>query len=389
MRVDMVAAAWEAEPAEHAAYVEDLAAALSRQGHEVTLHVRRHTPDLPDVERTRRGYDLVRVPAGPPVPLSRVELLHHLDEFATFLDRDWARNAPDVVHLHSWMSGLAVRESPAPLVQSFHGLKFVEHRLHRLVVRGRTDLERLVALAADRVVATSSEELFGLVRLGVPRRKMSLVPWGVDAERFSPDGPVAPRGDLRRVLALGEVLPHNGFHTAITALATVPRAELVIAGPIRSATPREDPEVARLVGHARKLGVADRVRFTSLVAPDDLPALVRSADVVTCVPWHDPCGAGAMQAMACGVPVVASAVGALTDIVIDDLTGVLVPPRDPVAVARAVRRLLEDPIKRDVCALTGTDRARTRYGWGRIATEVVGAYRKTTRTRRGGASAER
>jgi len=384
----MVAASWEAESAEHAAHIDDLSAALSRQGHEVTLHVRRHAPDLPESEPTLRGYDLVRVPAGPPTRLSKSALLPHLDEFAAFLDRDWAKHAPDVVHLHSWQSGLAVRESAAPLVQSFHDLKVVEHQIDRMVVRSRTHMERLVALAADRVVASSSDEVFGLARMGVSRTRMSLVPWGVDTERFRPDGPVAPRGGGRRVLALGDVLPHNGYRTAIAAMVTIPDAELLIAGPIRSADPGEDPESCRLLDHARRLGVADRVRFAAAVSQADLPALLRSADVVVCVPWHESCGIAVLQAMACGVPVIASAVGALTDIVIDGLTGVLVPARDAVALRRALRELLEDPLKRDVCAIAGTDRARSRYSWSRVAAEVAGAYRKTTRTRRRGVTAE-
>ncbi|MCS7478462.1 glycosyltransferase [Umezawaea endophytica] len=386
MRIDMVAAAWEAEPAEHVAHIEDLSAALSRQGHEVTLHVRRHAPGLPESEPTRRGYDLVRVPVGPPTRLPKAALIPHLDEFAAYLDRDWAKHAPDVIHLHSWHSGLAVRDSPAPLVQSFHGIRVVEHRIDRMVVRGRTDLERLVALGADRVIAASSDEVFGLVRIGVPGARMSVVPWGVDTDRFRPDGPVAHRGAERRVVALGSALPYNGLRTAITAMAAVPGAELLITGPARPAAPDEE---CGLLEHARRIGVADRVRFTGEVHPDDLPALLRSADIVVCVPWHEPCGVAVVQAMACGVPVIATAVGAMTDVIIDGVTGVLVPPRDAVALRRALRELLEDPIKRDVCAINGTDRARARYSWNRIATEVANAYRKTTRTRRRGATAEK
>ena len=385
MRIDVVAASWEAESAEHRTHIADLSAELGARGHDVTLHIRRDSPEPPDFERTRQGFDLVRVPAGPAAPLSSAALLPHLDEFASVLDRTWADRVPDVVHLHSWQSGLAVREPPAPLVQSFHGLKLADGGR-------RAELERLVALAADHVLATSADEVAQLGRTGVPRTRVSLVPWGVDPERFRPDGPTAPRGAEARVVVLGDVEPRGEVDTAIDALAAVPHAELLVVGAIRSRVPREDPEFARLVRHARDLGVDHRVRFTGQVGRAELPALLRSADVVVRVPREEPSGVRAVQAMACGVPVVASAVGALTDIVLDDLTGVLVPPRDPVALGRAVRDLLASPVRREVYSITGGERARSRYSWDRVVEEVVDVYAKAARTpskKRGGAAASR
>jgi len=379
LTIHVVATAWEAESVEFRQHLSDLSAALSRQGHQVTLFIRRTAHGLPEVERTRTGYDLVRIAAGPPTSLSKAALLPHLTEFASRLDQRWSAHGPDVVHLQSWLSGLAVQDSPAPLVQSFHGLKIVED------ARGTSklkDLERLTALAADHVVVASSSELHGLVRAGVPRARTSLVSWGVDTELFSPMGPAAPRGDVPRVLALGEVSPRSGFRTAIEALAVVPDAELVIAGPVPSAVPREDPEVIGLVQHAREHGVADRVRFTGRLNHRDLAALLRSADVAVRVPWHEPAGVSALQAMACGVPLIASTADALIDIVIDELTGVLVPPGDATALGQALRDLLADPTRREICATTSVDRAQTRYSWDRVTTELVAAYLKTCRVPR-------
>jgi glycosyltransferase involved in cell wall biosynthesis len=389
LRIAVVAASWEAESAEHTTHIADLSAAVSRQGHEVALYVRRDAPGQPESQRTPHGYDLVRVPAGPPVRLSNTDLLPHLDAFATYLDDEWSRQAPDVVHLHSWLSGLAVRDADAPLVQSFHGLDVVEYHFRGVVVRRRTDPERLVALGSDRVVAASSEELFALARLDVPRSNLSLVPWGVDTDRFRPDGPTAPRGAVRRIVALGEVAPRSGFQTAISALAAVPDAELLVVGPIGSPVPHEDPEVVRLVEHARKHGVADRVRFTGQVDPAELPLLLRSADVAVCPQWRASSGASSLRAMACGVPVIASATGALTDIVIDGVTGVLVPPRDPLALGRALRDLLSNPLRCEAYASSSVARARARYRWERVAADLVGTYRRAIRGRRACAIAER
>jgi len=377
----MVAASWENDPVEQRAHVAGLAAALSGHGHDVTLYVRRDSRALPERRRTPHGYELVRVPEGPTTPLSRAELLPHLDGMAAYLDRDWERRSPDVVHLHSWMSGLAVRDSGAPLVQSFHALKVVEDRFQRSsgsAARWRMALERLIAISADRIIAASNDEVAELGRIGVPRSRMSLVPWGIDPDQFSPDGPTASRGHRARVLAVGEVLPRNGFHTAIDAMAAVPGAELVIADPVRLTAPRHNPEVRRLLQYAEKRSVAHRVRFTGEVTTTALPALLRSADVVVCVPWYETSGITSLRAMACGIPVVAAKVGALADVVVDGLTGVLVPPHDPVALGRALRDLLANRLRCQFYSIAGADRVRARYSWDRVAEATVRAYRQAT-----------
>ncbi|HEX6339760.1 glycosyltransferase [Umezawaea sp.] len=389
LEIDFVAASWEAESTEYRTHIADLAAALSRSGHAVTLHIRRDSPELPDVARTRRGYRLVRVPAGPPFPLSQEALLSCLDGFAAWLDHRWVDHVPDVVHLHSWMSGLAVRECDAPLVQSFHGLKVAErHGLHAVEreigrgVGGRANLELLMALAADHVITASGDEKRGLVRSGVPATSVSLVPWGVDTDRFSPEGPRAVRGPLRRVVALGELVPHSGFRAVVEAVAGVPDAELLFVGPFRSPFRYETPELRGLARHARDHGVADRTRFLGRVERQDLPALLRSSDIAVHVPRHEPSGIAALRAMACGVPVIASAVDALADIVVDGLTGSLVPPRAPVALGRALRRLLGDPTRRGIYSATGVDRVRSRYSWNRVAADVADTYHLAVGTAR-------
>lgn len=389
MRIDMVAASWENDPVEQRTHVAGLAAALSGHGHDVTLYVRRDSRALPERRRTPHGYELVRVPVGPTTPLPGARLLTHLDGLAAHLEHEWEERTPDVVHLHSWMSGLVVRDSDAPLVQSFHTLKVVEDRFQRSTgstARWRMDFERLIAMSADRIIAAGNDEVAELERIGVPRSRMSLVPWGLDPDQFSPDGPIASRGRQARVLAVGEVLPRNGFHTAIDALATVPGAELVIADPVRRTTPRHNPEVGRLVQHAEKRSVAHRVRFTGEVTTTALPALLRSADVVVCVPWYEPSGITALRAMACGIPVVAARVGALADVVVDGLTGVLVPPHDPVALGRVLRDLLANRPRREFYSIAGIDRVRARYSWDHVATETVRAYQQAVPARDEGAT---
>jgi glycosyltransferase involved in cell wall biosynthesis len=153
---------------------------------------------------------------------------------------------------------------------------------------------------------------------------------------------------------------------------------------------------------ARELGVEDRVELRGRVGRDDLPALYRSAHAVVCVPWYEPFGIVPLEAMACGVPVVASAVGGLVDTVVHGATGLHVPPRSPERVAEAVRELLADEDRRRALGEAGLRRVRARYGWTRIAgatlrvyqgdlagaAEAAEAGRRPRRRRRAGAQPE-
>jgi glycosyltransferase involved in cell wall biosynthesis len=136
--------------------------------------------------------------------------------------------------------------------------------------------------------------------------------------------------------------------------------------------------VQRLREIARRSGVEHRVRFVGAVARADLPALMRSADAVVCVPWYEPFGIVPLEAMACGVPVVAAAVGGLVDTVVDGVTGVHVPPRDTAALSAALLELLADRRRRLLYGRAGANRARSRYGWNRIATSTLATYRALT-----------
>ncbi|AIJ22661.1 glycosyltransferase [Amycolatopsis methanolica] len=364
-------------------HVAELSAALCRQGHDVTVYTRRDGPEQPEEVRAPAGYRVVHVPAGPAEHLPKDELLPHMTEFGRYLAKAWQRDAPDVVHAHFWMSGLAsllaTRGTDVPVVQTFHALGVVKKRYQGTADTSppeRVQLERLIGKNAARVAATCSDEVFELARMGLPRSRMSVAPCGVDLERFTPDGPVAPRGNLRRIVSVGRLVPRKGFATAIAALPAVPGAELVIAGGPERGRLADDPEAKRLVERAERLGVADRVRLLGQVTRDEMPSLLRSADLVVCTPWYEPFGIVPLEAMACGVPVVAAAVGGLIDTVVDGVTGELVPPKRPEALAATLRRLLGDPAQREAYGIAGRDRARSRYSWDRTAIDIMRVYEK-------------
>jgi glycosyltransferase involved in cell wall biosynthesis len=369
-------------------HVDSLSRALARAGHDVIVYTRRDSPDLPERVEISDGVVVEHLAAGPAEPLPKDQLLPHIGALSRALADRFAAQPPDVVHAHFWMSGLAglaaARRVPAgadspvpPVVLTFHALGVTKRRF-----QGRQDtsppvrirMERALARDVAAVIATSTEEAQELLRLGTARHKITVLPCGVDVERFTPDGPAAERGPLRRVLSVGRLVPRKGFDTVIRALAAVPDTELVIAGGPAAGDLDADPEAVRLRRLAERLGVADRVRLLGAVPRPDMPALMRSADLVVCAPWYEPFGIVPLEAMASGVPVVATAVGGFLDTVVDGATGTLVPPQRPDRLASAIRKLLSEPFWREAYGTAGVDRARSRYSWDRIAAGTVGVY---------------
>lgn len=364
-------------------YVAELSAGLAGLGHQVTVYTRRDDPALPERIRTTAGFDVVHVPAGPSSPVAKDELVPYLADFHRYLAGAWAVDPPDLAHAHFWMSGLvsirAARGIGVPVTQTFHALGVVKRRHQGAADTSppfRIRVERMISRQADRVLATCSDEMFELSRLGVPHGRVSVVPCGVDVARFRPDGAAAARTRRHRLLAVGRLVPRKGFDLAITALTGLPDTELVILGGTDADRLADDPEARRLRRHAERTGVADRVRLVGRVARQDMPAWYRSADLVVCSPWYEPFGIVPLEAMACGVPVVATAVGGLTDTVVDGVTGAHVPPGRPDELRVTIRTLLNDPALRQTLGGAGRRRAGSRFSWQRVTTEVAAVYER-------------
>ncbi|MBO0677737.1 glycosyltransferase [Mycolicibacterium sp. S2-37] len=362
-------------------HVAELSAALARLGHQVSVYTRRDDPDLPERLTTPQGYTVVHVPAGPPRQLPKDELLTHMGPFASYLDQQWRTDRPDVAHAHFWMSGiatqLAARDPGIPAVQTFHALGVVKRRHQGAQDTSppeRLRLEAMIARQATWVAATCTDEVFELMRLGRPRNRTSVVPCGVDLDLFTPDGPKAERTGRPRIVSVGRFVERKGFDVVVRALPAIPDAELVLVGGPDRAEVEADPEARRLRGLAEQLGVSDRLVLHGAVARADMPALLRSADVVACTPWYEPFGIVPLEAMACGVPVVAAAVGGMLDTVVHDVTGRLVTPKRHGEVADAVNLLLQDAFLRQSLGAAGRDRARARYSWDRVAADTQRIY---------------
>jgi type III pantothenate kinase len=407
MRIDLVsehasplAALGEADAGGQNVHVAALARGLGELGHEVRVYTRRDDAESAERVPLAPTVTVVNVPAGPATHVPKDELLPHMEQFGEWVARDWATHGPpDVAHSHFWMSGLAALQactaSGVPLAHTFHALGTVKRRFQGAAdtsPAARLALEAKVGREVDVVVATCTDEVAELEAIGLEGTTVSVVPCGVDTARFKPMDPVALQPDSRasdlsvkaraRLLLVGRMVPRKGFDLALHALVDLPEVELVVAGGPPADRLDDDPEARRLRALAAELGVENRLVLTGQVAHEDMPAVYRCADMVLALPWYEPFGITPLEAAACGRPVVGTAVGGLLDSVADGVTGILVPPRDPAAVAGAVRWLLTHPDEAAQMRVAARRRAVDRFDWATVArqTEAVYEHLVTART---------
>ena len=356
----------------------ELSSKLAATGHQVTIYTANHSPDRPASSQLENGVQVEQI--GPPVA-SVKELLGGMSAFSGLLRERWLKDAPDVVHALRWTGGLAALTAAKglglPVIQTFPSLGVAERR-HRLDP-GTTSTERIrlepaIGRTASAVVAGNSGDATDLARLGVPRRHIKVIPCGVDTDRYAPEGPTAKRNGRPRLVTVTELTQDRALDTLLHALTRVPDAELIVAGGPEQARLPEDTAYRSLAARVATLGVTDRVTFTGRLDEDDLPPLLRSAELYVNTSEYEPTGMVALDAMACGTPVITSAAGAPADAIEDGTTGIMVPPGRPALLAYHIRQLLARPMMLEALGVAAADRARSRYSWDRIARESLAVY---------------
>jgi D-inositol-3-phosphate glycosyltransferase len=375
--------------------LSELTRKLAGQGHQVTVYAQKNLADLPDQAELHDGVRVEHISAGP-LPETATEpgdadLLERVPAFSGPLRSLWESDRPDVVHALAWTSGLAAlaaaRDLGIPVVQEFSSLSVAERRAAAGQPGGvkadgasaaRIRLEPAIGRSATAVVATNSAEVSDLANLGVHRSSIRIVPWGVDTDLFTPEGPVAKRNGRPRLLTSADLTQRKPLETLMRALTKVPGAELlVVGGPAEADLPKDDNYV-KLAKFAATLGITDRVIFTGEVEYAAMPALLRSADLVISTCQYEPSGTTSLQAMACGTPVIAPPVGGHIDAVVDGTTGIIIPPDRPALLAQRIRQLLAHPMLIEAYGVAAVDRVRSRYSWDRIAGETLAVYDRVT-----------
>jgi D-inositol-3-phosphate glycosyltransferase len=373
-------------------YVAEVARRLAGRGVEVDVFTRATDPTQPAAEPLADGVTVHRITAGPVAPVPKDELSSHLCGFVTALRRHPTAGSHDVVHAHYWLSGWAGRRVAerwgTPFVQTFHTLGLLKNET---LAPGDTPepplrlvAERRIAHAADRIcVLTCGEARLLHRRLGVSGSRMTVVPAGVDLDMFSPvpdaGGDVLPAevaGDGPLLLFVGRLQPLKGPDVAVRTLARVCRSRpdarlVVVGGTSGTGEGRTGPDELRALAAA--LGVADGLVVLPARPQRDLAALYRAADVVLAPSRSETFGLVALEAQACGTPVVAADVAGLQATVGASDGGALVPGHDPDDHAAAVLGYLDDPVRAAAAGAAGRAHA-VRSSWDRTAARLHAVY---------------
>jgi D-inositol-3-phosphate glycosyltransferase len=334
-------------------YVRELVSSLAQAGVDCNVYVRRWADDLPDEVCIEPGFRVVHVEAGP-ADLAKEALPDVVPAFTDgVLDHIERTGDVDLIHANYWLSGVAGHRIKhtldLPLVSTFHTLARVKAETGDAEPERRVEAETEVIACSDAILANCEAERTQLVRLyGADPDRIEIVPPGVDHAFFSPGDRRGARhalrlGDHPVLLFVGRIQPLKGVDVAVRALAELGRddAVLVVVGGASGVEGRA--EAARVRALVDDLGLTERVRFVDPQPHHLLSTYYRAADVCLVPSRSESFGLVALEAAACGTPVVAAAVGGLRTLVDDGQTGYLVDGRDPGEYAARAAKILDDP----------------------------------------------
>jgi D-inositol-3-phosphate glycosyltransferase len=381
-------------------YVRDLSRELGRRGIAVDCFTRSQNPDVPRVNKNLGpNCRVIHIPAGPEAPYDKNRIVDHLPQFVRGV-MDFVRSEGleyDVLHSHYWLSGLVARDLRrawgTPIVQMFHTLGHMKNSVasgsQEWEPMRRIEGEGEVMAFADRLVAATPLERAQMVWLyGANISKIAVVPCGVDLRVFHPIAADEAKHKLglpssrRIVLFVGRIEPLKGIDTLLRAMALIAPeiphwqedlSVIIIGGAPGAGVEQTNAELARLERLRAELGIEDLVTFQGAKDQDTLVYYYSAAEMLVMPSHYESFGMVALEAMACGTPVVASKVGGLTFNVQDGQTGFLVPERDAEALAAKIRLLLTNPDLRQRLAVQAAHWAQ-RYGWDTIAGQILDLY---------------
>jgi D-inositol-3-phosphate glycosyltransferase len=380
-------------------YVRDLSRELGRRGHRVDVYTRSQDPTIPRIStKLGAGGRVIHVPAGPERPYDKHRVYDHLPEFVEGALTEGAKDdiAYDVIHSHYWLSGEAARRLreawEAPIVHMAHTLGkmknlVAEKRPRERETNRRVAVETEIADFADALVASTPAEENQLVELyGAKREKIHVISPGVDVDRFHPIPAAHAKEHIGIcpgrpiILFVGRIEPLKGIDNLLQAIARVVerRPELreglcvpIIGG--EADRGHEDEEMVRLQGLREELGIESVVTFIGSRNQDTLQYYYSAAEMVVMPSDYESFGMVALEAMACGTPVIASDVGGLAFLVKDGRTGYRVPAGDIEALAERIMHLLTNELSRRRIGQRAACWAES-YAWSTIADRIEEVY---------------
>ncbi|MBD1874331.1 glycosyltransferase [Nodosilinea sp. FACHB-131] len=379
-------------------YVGQTAKQLAALGYQVDVFTRRDAKALPELMLWHNGIRIVHVPAGPPEPVPKEDLLPHMGSFTryvlAFARRQQRQNEGyHLIHANFWMSALVASQVKQhlgiPFVVTFHALGKVRRQHQGQADRfpdERFAVEDQVVETADGIIAECPQDRDDLIQLyGAKADKIHIVPCGVDLREFWPIPKAQARATLglpmqeRVVLQLGRMVPRKGVDTVIRAIAMLAQQDLptrlvVVGGESPLPDPEKTPEIGRLQALTAKLGLQDRVTFVGQREREVLKYFYSAADLFVTTPWYEPFGITPLEAMACGTPVIGSNVGGIKFTVRDGETGYLVSPKAAGELCDRMAFLYRHP---DILNLFGRQALRhvtRQFTWPKVASALASIY---------------
>ncbi|HLX56666.1 MAG TPA: glycosyltransferase [Ktedonobacteraceae bacterium] len=390
-------------------YVDEMTRHLARLGYAVDVFTRRDSPETPEIIEWVPGVRVVYLSAGPASPLPKDDLWPLMpefrDSFLSFVEREEIRY--NLIHGNFWMSGWVAtelrRRLGIPAIQIFHATGITKRRYQKQADTSpleRISVERDIVRDVDRLIAHCPSEWTELVNdYAADPRKVVTIPSGVDLNMFRPVERSAVRQrlgldpDEKVIVYVGRLLQRKDIRNIVRALAVLVRRQestadaspspitlLVVGGATPEPDPVATPEIGELQQLAAELGVLDRVRFAGEHQHAELRNFYSAGDVAVTTPWYEPYGFTSLEAMACGRPVIGSAVGGLTYTIKHGESGFLVPPRDPEALADRLQQLFSHP---ELCAQMGfaaRKRVEREFAWPQAAMRTATLYNSLIET---------
>ncbi|GBG12607.1 HAD family hydrolase [Novimethylophilus kurashikiensis] len=376
-------------------YVAHLAQQLAQLGFAVDIFTRRENLWQKQIVRWKPNVRVIHVPAGPARYIPKENILPYMKEFAEFmigfLRRD--KTGYDLLHANFFMSGWVAQQVKRtlglPFVITFHALGLI-----RRLLQGPADgfpperivIEQHLMHHADRIIAECMQDRLDMERhYQADRRHIDIVPCGFDPDELRPDREQARQrlglGSQEFViLQLGRIVPRKGIDNVIESLAILRERHgidarlLVVGGHMPEDNAPDSAEMARLMALSTALGLTDRIRFTGQKARHELADYYSAADVFVTTPWYEPFGITPLEAMACATPVVGAAVGGIKSTVQEGVTGYLVPPKNPEALADRLALLHTQPDHARALGEAGQQRVHRFYTWRSVAETMAGIY---------------
>jgi len=380
-------------------YVDELSRHLGERGYLIDVFTRRDCSELPEVVDVVPGVRVVHLDAGPREFCAKDELWPYMPAFRDSLLNFMQQNEThyDLVHGHFWMSGWVATELQRlcgmPGVQHFHALGQTKKRHQGSAdtsPRERIQIEKAIVRKVTRVIAQCPYERSELLNEYAARpERVVLIPGAVNLELFYPVDRAEARQSINLnqdgyiIVYVGRLLPRKDIRNVVYALAHLlrqydtadtPITLLIVGGETEDADPQRTPEIGEIQRLARELGVCEHVHFVGKRQPEILRHYYCAGDVAVTTPWYEPFGLTPLEAMACGRPVIGSAVGGIPYTVLDGQTGLLVPPRDPQALAASLYEMLIHAERRKRMGEAGRRHIEREFTWPRTALRIAMLY---------------